>query len=86
MLFRDIDRHILNLIFALVLYVIVLGTAVASILSQPIPRQRKRFWLLVVCLVPAVGMLAYLPFSLEDPKAIKTRLQEIFSWREKKRR
>ena len=45
------------------IWLIVLFCTIASINGQPFsPRQRK-LWMLVVCLFPVAGALAYLPFS-----------------------
>lgn len=51
----------------------VLACAVSSINAQPFTKKQRRFWLLVVTLVPIFGVLAYLPFSFN-----KDELPEVF--------
>jgi len=49
---------------ALVIWVAVLLCTLASIRSRDLPAADRRFWSLIVTLVPLLGVLAYLPFSL----------------------
>ncbi len=44
-------------------WLIVVGCAITSILSQPFTERQRTFWIAVVTFVPVVGLLAYLPFS-----------------------
>ena len=49
---------------ALVLiWLIVIGCVISSILSQPFERQQRVFWIALIILVPGIGLLAYLPFA-----------------------
>lgn len=45
------------------IWLIVLFCTIASIQAQPLSARQRKFWILVVCLAPVVGTLAYLPFS-----------------------
>ena len=46
---------------ALVIWVAVLGCALASINSQPFNQRQRLFWIVFVLCVPLVGLLCYLP-------------------------
>jgi len=46
------------------LWLAILACAITSIRAQPFGRLQRRCWMLVVILVPILGLLAYLPFSL----------------------
>ena len=54
-----------------VIWVVVLGCAVHSIVSQPFNRQQRWFWILLVIFLPGIGLLSYLPFAMtkERPSA-----------------
>ena len=49
-----------------IIWVLVLGTAISSIFSQPFTAKQRLFWLCLIIFLPVVGMLAYLPFSLTE--------------------
>lgn len=66
------------------LWSIVIGCTISSIVSQPFNRQQRNFWITLVVCLPLVGLLAYLPFSFS-----KEELPHFFlpkSKKEKKRR
>jgi lysylphosphatidylglycerol synthetase-like protein (DUF2156 family) len=50
-------------LFALLIWLVVVACAVTSILGQPFSKRQRLFWLAVVIFLPLVGVLAYLPFS-----------------------
>lgn len=52
---------------ALVLWLAIVACALSSICAQPLGKAQRRGWMLVVIAVPILGLLAYLPFSLERP-------------------
>jgi hypothetical protein len=52
------------LICAIGIWVLVLGCAISSIVSQPFSKKQRTFWFLVICGVPFLGVLSYLPFSI----------------------
>ena len=45
------------------IWLVVLFCTIASIHAQPFSSRQRKFWILVVCLAPVAGALAYLPFS-----------------------
>ena len=49
---------------AAVLWLIVVISAVSSILAQPFSKRQRTIWLAIVIGVPIFGLLAYLPFSI----------------------
>ena len=51
-------------VFATVLWLIVVVSAVSSILAQPFSKRQRTIWLAIVIGVPIFGLLAYLPFSI----------------------
>ena len=51
-------------IFALVLWLVVLSCAIASICAQPFSRRQRFVWIALVVCIPILGLLAYLPFSI----------------------
>lgn len=57
---------------------IILACAISSIRSQGLSEGQQRFWTGVVILLPVVGLLAYLPFSVkreEVPHYFRFRAQ-----------
>jgi uncharacterized membrane protein YhaH (DUF805 family) len=50
-------------VFLLLIWLIILACAISSIRAQPWSDAQRRFWMVVVALVPIAGLLAYLPFS-----------------------
>jgi hypothetical protein len=44
-------------------WVVVLVSAIFSILSKPFSRRQKLFWIVFTIAAPPLGVLAYLPFS-----------------------
>ncbi len=57
------DREIIFLILAV--WMMVIGCAIWSILTQKTSKKWKIVWICVVTCVPFLGLLAYLPFSLK---------------------
>jgi hypothetical protein len=49
---------------ALLVWFIVLGCALSSVLTQPFSKKQRTFWAFVVLGLPLLGLLAYLPFSI----------------------
>jgi len=50
--------------FALLLiWMVVLGCIISSILAQPFDRRQRVFWIIIVVILPGLGVLAYLPFA-----------------------
>ena len=45
------------------IWLVVLYCTIASINGQSFTTRQRKLWILVVCLVPVAGALAYLPFS-----------------------
>jgi uncharacterized membrane protein YhaH (DUF805 family) len=62
-----------------VIWLVVLGCVISSILAQPLAGRQKTFWVAVVVCVPLFGVLAYLPFSFK-----KEDLPHIFLAKAKK--
>jgi hypothetical protein len=61
------------------IWLIVLIAAISSVLSQPFTSKQRFFWILLLVGLPAVGLLAYLPFSLAE-----ARYPLLFSFKKKK--
>ncbi len=51
------------LICLVLVWLVVLGTAVSSVMSRPFTKKQRVFWILLMLFVPVFGLLAYLPFS-----------------------
>jgi len=51
---------------AAIIWVTVVVCALFSIASRPFSRPRKLFWAAIVVFLPLVGLLAYLPFSVNE--------------------
>ncbi len=75
-----------NFLVVAAIWLLVAGTGVASVLSRHIPKSSKKFWILVILLFPLIGLLAYLPFSLEDPKAVREKIVQMLRRRTLKKR
>ena len=50
------------------IWLVVVGTVVSSILSQPFSAKQRFFWIGMVVCVPIIGVLAYLPFSVTEER------------------
>lgn len=61
------------------IWLIVLGTVISSIFSQPFSKKQRIFWTLMVVCLPVVGLLFYLPFSVKHDD-----YPLIFNWKSKK--
>lgn len=46
---------------AIVIFIALIYCTVWSINQQPFNRRERLFWMLVVCLLPLIGVLLYLP-------------------------
>ena len=53
------------LLCSIVIWIAVVSCAVSSILNQPFSRKERMFWVLVILGLPLVGLLSYLPFSIQ---------------------
>ena len=51
-------------VFATFLWLVVLSCAIASICAQPFSKRQRFIWISLVVLIPFLGLLAYLPFSI----------------------
>ena len=49
---------------ALAIWLTILACTVTSILAQPFSKRQRAFWIAIVCCLPILGLLAYLPFSI----------------------
>jgi hypothetical protein len=56
------------LICLVAIWLVVIGTAISSIYSQPFSKKQRLFWVLVVVCVPIAGVLIYLPFSMPEAR------------------
>ena len=65
----------------LVIWLIICGCMISSILSQPFTRKQRLFWICVVVALPVVGMLAYLPFSFN-----REEIPDIFLMKQKRKK
>ena len=63
----------------LFLWLIVVGTTISSIFSQPFSKKQRIFWMLMVVCVPVIGLIIYLPFSVKHDE-----YPLIFNWKQKK--
>jgi len=73
-----IDKEIANLLLAGLIWLVVLVCAVGSIFNKPWNGRRRLFWLLTILCVPLVGLLIYIPFSIDNPKAFIEWVKKIF--------
>lgn len=48
------------------IWLVVIGTAISSIYSQPFSPKQRLFWILLVICLPVIGLLIYLPFSMPE--------------------
>lgn len=48
------------------IWLLVLGCTISSILGLPLSRWQRVFWISVVVCVPGLGLLIYLPFSFRS--------------------
>jgi hypothetical protein len=63
-----------------VIWLVVLGCTITSILAQSFSPRQQRFWMAVVIGIPLFGVLAYLPFSFR-----REQLAQLFFIRQKDR-
>lgn len=78
----DLGQHFEYLVFAGAVWLVVAGCAVSSICTQRMDAATRRFWIVLVLLLPPFGLLLYLPFSLDNPKVIKEWINRVFPGRE----
>jgi hypothetical protein len=69
------------LVCLVLIWMAVLYCAISSIRSHPYSRSQRAFWIAVVTLLPVLGLLVYLPFSLRSDEA----LLQLFFWRRGKK-
>ena len=50
----------------ILVWLVVLLTALSSIFAQPFTTKQRIFWILLVVFLPVLGLLIYLPFSVTD--------------------
>jgi hypothetical protein len=50
----------------LILWLLIVGCAISSIRAQGFSHGQRRFWIGIVLLMPVIGLLAYLPFSVRQ--------------------
>jgi hypothetical protein len=48
------------------IWLVVIGTTISSIYSQPFSKKQRLFWVLLVICLPIIGLLIYLPFSMPE--------------------
>ena len=68
------------IVLLLVLWLIITGCAISSILSQPFTKKQRLFWIVFVLVAPMIGILAYLPFSFN-----KEEVPDIFLMKQRKK-
>lgn len=56
---------------AALLWLVVMACAVWSLWAQPFSKTQRTFWLLVLVCLPGVGLLCYLPFSMNRDRVEK---------------
>jgi hypothetical protein len=54
------------LLCLIAIWLVVVGTAISSIYSQPFSKKQRLFWILLVICLPILGLLIYLPFSMPE--------------------
>lgn len=79
---NNFDKDLVNIALAGAIYLIVVACAISSTFTQPLNSASRRFWIIMIIFLPPIGLLAYLPFSLDDPKIVKEWLQNMFPGRE----
>jgi hypothetical protein len=63
-----------------ILWLLITGCTVSSILSKPFSQKQRNFWLVIVMAFPLLGILAYLPFSIN-----KEDVPDIFLMKQQKK-
>lgn len=63
---------------AAVIWLLVVGCAISSVLNQPFNKQQRVFWITLILVFPLVGLLIYLPFSVRPEN-----YPQLFIWRKK---
>jgi hypothetical protein len=56
------------LICLIAIWLVIIGTAISSIYSQPFSKKQRFFWVLVITCLPIFGILIYLPFSMPEAR------------------
>ncbi len=65
----------------IVIWLAVLGCGISSVRSRPLNRSQRLFWILWIVCLPGIGILTYLPFSMQPLGPTVS-----FSKKEKKKR
>ena len=58
------------------IWAMVLFCTISSINAQPWAARQRKGWILMVCLLPIIGTLIYLPFSCHWQELV----QQLFMW------
>lgn len=77
-MFENFDRNTQHLLAVVGIWIIVVLCAVFSVFSRPFSSREKKFWVLFIVCVPVLGLLTYLPFSIENPKNIRDWFAGLF--------
>ena len=78
-MFVRFNRELLHIFLAVIIWLVVLGCAISSIYSQPkLSPRARRLWVLAVLALPLIGLLAYIPFSLDNPKIFREWYNKLF--------
>lgn len=70
-MFIPTDYNTQNLLLVAIIWLVVVATGIASVLRRSLDWTTKKFWMIMIVFLPPIGLLAYLPFSIEDPKALR---------------
>jgi len=63
------------------IWLALVACAVSSLFTRPWNKRQRVFWILWIICVPGIGLLSYLPFSLNT-----SRPTAVFSRKQKKHR
>jgi hypothetical protein len=64
----------------IIIWLVVVGCVIASILSQQLARRQQLTWIALVAFLPVIGVLVYLPFSLKPDNS-----PEFLMWRRRQK-
>lgn len=77
-MFTEFDRDIMHLILAGIIWLVVAACAGSSLYSQThLAISVRRRWLVLILALPLLGLLLYIPFSLDNPKIFREWINKL---------
>lgn len=64
--FLGADFTLAVFVCLVLIWLLVLGCAISSVLSQPLSRKQRLKWIVAIVALPVLGLAVYIPFSFSN--------------------